>query len=330
MGIDQKLLYGLLVMVGIVLIAIVVFQLSPRQPTTDGESSQRFQRGGLSTNTSIASISLNDVLSGTPKKDDIPAITQPKFVDILSASEFVDDDMMGIVVTQGSTTRFYSYNILVWHEIVNDEIEDKPVLVTFCPLCGSAIVFDPAVDGDVFSFGVSGKLYESNLLMYDTKTESLWSQSIGEAVVGDMTGKKLSLIASQVITFEQFKQTYKDGEVLSTDTGHRRDYSFYPYGGYNESEAVYFPISVKDNRLPAKTIMYVVNAGEKSIAFKINELVEGEEVVVNAGGQDIVAVLSDGEIEVRVRGEESIIPGYHEMWFSWATRHQEDGIVWPN
>jgi hypothetical protein len=292
----------------------------------NNEAQQTFLRDGLKTNTAIASIPLEKILSGGPGKDGIPALTNPAFVTVEEAKKFLKDDMEGIKVTVGNITRFYPYNILVWHEVVNDVIEGKHLAVTFCPLCGSAIVFDAEVNGTAENFGVSGKLYESNLLVYDKTTESLWSQIRGEAVMGEKTGTKLALYPSQVISFKDLKVKYGDAEVLSDNTGYSRDYTFYPYGDYNESPDTYFPVSVKDNRFPAKEIMYAVNFGEKSIAFKFKDLSETP-ATLTIGSEQIIAIKKDNEVEAKDE-DGKIIPGYYAMWFSWAAHHQEDGTVW--
>lgn len=326
--------------IGLILIVlIVVFTRQSDNQTSKQENNSvtvqsseetkvpAFQFDGLKTNTAITSIPLDLVLDGGPGKDGIPAISNPKFTNTTEAKKWLKDDADGILVTVGKTTRFYPYNILVWHEIVNDAIEKTPVVVTFCPLCGSAIVFDATIDGKQEEFGVSGKLYESNLLMYDKTTESLWSQIIGEAVVGDRTGEKLSLYPSQVMSFKQAKEKYPNMEVLSKETGYSRSYGASPYGDYDTNDKIYFPISINDTRLPAKEIMYIVNVGSNSIAFKRSALFELKEAVVLVNGKKITAQIIDGEIEVKNNAGE-IIPGYHAMWFSWAIHHQKDGIVW--
>lgn len=292
---------------------------SPEKET--GGMEQKYLSGGLKTNTAKTSISLEKILSGGPGKDGIPALTNPAFVSVPAAEKFLKDDMEGIKVTVGQITRFYPYNILVWHEIVNDVVLGKPLVVTFCPLCGSAIVFDTPE-----TFGVSGKLYESNLLMYDKTTESLWSQIKGEAVVGERTGAKLAIYPSQVIFFKDLKARYKDAQVLSVETGYSRDYTFYPYGDYNESSDTIFPVSVKDNRFPAKEIMYAINVGTQSAAFKFKDLSETP-AMLTVGTQKIIVIKKDGEVEAKDESGK-IIPGYYAMWFSWAAHHQEDGVVW--
>lgn len=290
-------------------------------------SKKLFSGGKLTTDTSIHSIPINKVLSGGPGKDGIPALILPTFVSVENAQGWLPDDANGIMVTINKTTRFYPFNIIVWHEIVNDTIEGTPVTVTFCPLCGSAIVFDARIDNKQEYFGVSGSLYESNLLMYDISTQSLWSQIIGEAVVGTKTGTKLKIIPSQVLSFNEIKNHYPEAEIMSRDTGFNRDYNNGPYGNYDNNDDLYFPISIKDTRLPAKEIMYIVNYDNKSIAFQRNALSDSETAEVIIANDILKAQIIDGEIRVTNKAND-VIPGYIAMWFSWATHHQEDGIVW--
>jgi len=293
----------------------------------DSTALYEFKGKGLKTNTAKSSISFDKILDGGPGKDGIPSITEPKFINITEAKTWLKDDSDGIVVAVGKTTRFYPFNVIVWHEIVNDIVEGKSLVITFCPLCGSAIVFDAEINGKTEQFGVSGKLYESNLLMYDKTTESLWSQIIGEAVVGDRTGEKLSVYPSQVMSLKQASDKYSDLKILSKETGFNRNYDISPYGDYNTNDEIYFPISINDTRLPAKTIMYIVNVDNHSVAFERNELSESEVATASVGNKKISAKITDGEIEVKDEAGK-IIPGYTAMWFSWAIHHQEDGIVW--
>ncbi|NIM58240.1 MAG: DUF3179 domain-containing protein [Candidatus Aminicenantes bacterium] len=278
---------------------------------------------GFKTNLNKRSIDLDLILDGGPGKDGIPAINNPRFVSISETK--IKDDVLGVLVDIKGKKRYYPYNILVWHEIVNDSLNGMDIVVTFCPLCGSAIVFNANLNGEKLLFGVSGKLYESNMLMYDKRTESLWSQSRAEAVVGDYTGKKLELVPMQLMRFSELKTKYPETQILSEKTGYFRDYSLYPYGDYDSNEQLYFPVSVQDTRFQAKEIMYVFNLYDKSVAFpadklgetRVEKIIEGKTVAVERQG---------GEINVYVDGK--LLPGYYEMWFSWATHHQKNGIVW--
>ncbi|MFC2163708.1 DUF3179 domain-containing protein [Acidobacteriota bacterium] len=278
---------------------------------------------GFKTNLRKHSINLNLVRDGGPGKDEIPPIHNPQFVSIDVAMTKIRE--MGVFVDIKGERRFYPYNILVWHEIVNDSIQGEYLAVTFCPLCGSAIVFDRKVGGQILRFGVSGKLYESNLLMYDDQTESLWSQSMGEAVVGDYTGSKLQLVRMQWLSFDEVKSKYPDTVVLSENTGYLRDYTRQPYLGYEKSEDLYFSVRIQDKRFFAKEMMYVFKVEGQSVAFPVRHLSEAKETKT-IKGKSVTAERVGGEINVIVEGK--LVPGYYEMWFSWATQHQKEGFVW--
>lgn len=280
---------------------------------------------GFKTNTNKKSVGLEKLLSGGPGKDGIPAINEPKFTTISQTS--VKDDVTGILIDMNGGRRFYPYTIMVWHEIVNDSIGNNHFAITFCPLCGSAIVFDRNVNGKTLRFGVSGLLYESNLVMYDNETESLWSQTRGEAIVGDYTGTKLKILPFQAITLSELKRKYPDSKVLSQDTGYSRDYSYNPYGNYDANQEIYFPVSTSDERFPAKEIMFIIPYKDKSIAFEQLKLKDGQTSEFKINGDTLTAKRSGGELDViDSKGEK--LPGYYEMWFSWAIHHQQNGAIW--
>ena len=312
-----------------ILVIVISIMLAPKQkpaPIIEDEevagAELEFEQFGLQTDTNNALVPLNQIFSGGPGKDGIPALNHPTFVSIENAD--VDDETLGILVNINGVERYYPYNILVWHEIVNDSIGDTHFAVTFCPLCGSAIVFDRTLDDEILTFGVSGLLYESNLLMYDTETESLWSQAKNEAVVGTYAGTKLTVLSMRLLTFAALQEKHPDAAVLSTDTGYDRHYGVDPYTGYGLSENLYFPVSVSDKRFPAKEIFYVVPYGKHSVAFPEKSLSDSstftleDKALTATRNRDGITVTSDGET----------LPGYYEMWFSWATHHQEDGVVW--
>lgn len=214
------------------------------------------------TNTSKKSIALSELRSGGPPKDGIPSIDNPKFISKDNASWLTSQEPV-IAVVKNGVAKAYPLQILIWHEIVNDQINGEPILVTFCPLCYSALTFIRVIEGETHSFGVSGFLRHSDLVMFDRKTESLWQQFNGKAIVGDYTGKQLEQIPSQIISFEQFKQSYPGGQVLSKDTGYRRDYGRNPYTGYDNINNTPFMLGKEaDNRLPPM---------EKVVGVKLDE-----------------------------------------------------------
>lgn len=224
-------------------------------------------------------ISPSMILSGGPPKGGIgvdigiAAIANPKFVSVAEADRFLDDDDVVFGVVIDGEARAYTKEVLVFHEIANDMFGDQPVLVTYCPLCGTAIAFDPTIDGEVVRFGTSGKLYNSNLVMYDEKTESYWTQVGGLAVVGELTGTKLNQIPIDTLLYSDWKRLHPDTKVLSRDTGFVRPYGVDPYGGYyTDDSAVGFGVTFTDTRLPAKQIIAGVVIGDKSKAYSVPDV----------------------------------------------------------
>ena len=183
-----------------------------------------------------------NIFSGGVPRDGIPSIDSPKFADRSTWNEFgYREKGLVIGIEVDGTRRAYPIQILSWHEIVNDTINGKPILITYCPLCGTAIALERAVDGRATEFGVSGLLYNSDLLMYDRTNNSLWSQINGAAVVGDQVGKRLNYYPAEIMAWEDWRKTYPDSEVLTTDTGVGRDYSRDPYDDYYFDQRLLFP-----------------------------------------------------------------------------------------
>lgn len=272
------------------------------------------------------SVPLNEILGGGPPKDGIPSIDLPKFIFVDEASKQLSDAEPGIALEIGGATRFYPFQILVWHEIVNDTINGKRVLVTYCPLCLSGIVFDPVVRDEQAEFGTSGKLWNSNLVMYDRKTDSLWSQILGEAIVGEMTGARLKVLPSDQIRFGDWKKLHPAGEVLSRDTGTTRFYGQDPYGDYYTTPGTYFPVGKKDDRLADKDFVLGIVVNNKAKAYwpeaikKIGEITdqfEGKTIIVRYEN-DIDAVRL---FEKKQDGALERVNPFGAFWFSWVAAH---------
>ncbi len=177
-------------------------------------------------------VDLADILSGGPPKDGIPAIDDPRTVPVAGHDGLAGVEPV-ISVAVGGEARAYPLRILVWHEIVNDDINGIPLAVTYCPLCNTGIVFQRNVDGTVLDFGVTGKLRHSDLVMYDRQTESWWQQFTGRAIVGAMTGTRLEAWPSRLESFDRFRQRHPDGTILVPGDVFRRPYGFTPYVGYD-------------------------------------------------------------------------------------------------
>lgn len=181
------------------------------------------------TDWSINNIDYDDILSGGPPRDGIPSIDNPSFESYESANEWLANREPIISLVINGDARAYPLGILTRHEIVNDTVGSIPIIVTYCPLCNSAIVFDRRVGNDIFEFGVSGLLRHSDMIMYDRTTESLWQQFTGDGIVGELTGTQLTFLPSQIISYADFKTNYPHGQVLSPVNGTGVN----PYIGYD-------------------------------------------------------------------------------------------------
>jgi len=196
------------------------------------------------------------IRGGGPPKDGIPSIDNPEFVTVADADRWIADNELVLAMIYKGVKRVYPLQILVWHEIVNDNIAGDPILITYCPLCGSGIAYDRRIDGEEVKFGTSGKLYNSNLVMYDRKTDTYWSQIDGLAIIGELTGKELKEVSIDTVVWRDWKVAHTDSEVLSQKTGFFRQYGTDPYGNYYEDSYLIFPVENEDNRIHAKTVIF--------------------------------------------------------------------------
>jgi len=269
---------------------------------------------------------LEGAISGGPSKDGIPAIDAPTFVPLKDYKR--PDDVQAIVLVGSDIIKVYPYNILTWHEIVNDEIDGKPIAVTFCPLCGSAIVFNRTLpDGTVSTFGVSGSLLESNMIMYDRKTENLWQQSTGETLAGSFYPAELTRESFQLLSLGEVRETYPNAQVLSENTGHSRDYARNPYAGYESDDRFVFDPSNLDTSFPPKTIMAVFRDGDTTFASPWLTLREAGSLAREHNGITYTLTVTDGGELSITDSSSNAHPFYFEMWFSVAVQHGTDLVV---
>ena len=248
-----------------------------------------------STNWNRHIIEYDELLSGGPPRDGIPSIDEPKFIGSDEAAGWLADNEPVIILEIDGDARAYPLQILTWHEIINDTVADVPVIVTFCPLCNSAITFDRRVDGQVYEFGTSGLLRNSDLVMYDRTTESLWQQLTGEAIVGDQVGRQLDFLPSSLVSFADFRQAFPEGMVLSRDTGNRRDYGRNPYAGYDTiGNSPFLFDGEDDDRLPAMERVVTVALADADVAYPLSLLSEVGVINDTQTGQDLVVFHADG------------------------------------
>lgn len=183
-----------------------------------------------------SSVNFSEILSGGPPKDGIPSIDDPKFAgygDARILKMAPTEPVIGIVIE--GQARAYPISILTWHEIVNDTLAGVPITVTFCPLCNSSIVFDRRLDGKLLDFGTTGKLRNSDMVMYDRQTETWWQQFLGQGIVGELNGKRLKMLPSRLESFENFKKRAPNGQVLVPTNPGMRNYGQNPYAGYDSA-----------------------------------------------------------------------------------------------
>lgn len=231
-----------------------------------------FSTTGWTTDFTKRSIAWDEVLSGGPPKDGIPAIDQPTFESVEAAGERLAGQSPVLFFAHGAVTRAYPLDILIWHEIVNDVVDGLPVAVTFCPLCNASIVFDRQVGDRTLDFGTTGKLRKSDLIMYDRQTESWWQQALGEAIVGEFTGTRLTFLASQVMSFGDFAAEFPTGEVLAIPAEFNRSYGQNPYTGYDSTAQPFLYDGELDGRLPATERVVGITLGDVAKAYPFTTL----------------------------------------------------------
>lgn len=272
------------------------------------------------------SVPLEEIIGGGPAKDGIPSIDKPKFWTVAEANKIYKEEEPGLAFSLNGINRFYPYQILVWHEIVNDTFAGQRVLITYCPLCFSGIVFDPVVGGERVAFGTSGKLWQSNLVMYDRKTQSYWSQILGEAIKGEMTGVKLAVLPSDITRFGLWKAQYPNGQVLSRDTGAARVYGSDPYGDYYTTPGTYFPVKHRDDRLADKEFILGLVADGQAKAYWPPAIKAKGEITDMFAGKTIVARY-EPELDVtrlykkNTDGTLKRLTPLVSFWFSWAAAY---------
>lgn len=275
-----------------------------------------------------AAIPAAEILSGGPPRDGIPAIDEPVFTAAAAADFMHDDDgVLGVVVD--GVARAYPIKILNWHEIVNDDINGMPFVVTFCPLCGSGVVFDAQIDGRRLQFGVSGLLYNSDVLLYDRQTDSLWSQLLRRAVSGEYVDTALRTLPVQHTTWRHWRQQHAATQILTTETGERRDYDSSPYDGYAESAALFFPVKpLAPQQFHPKEWVLGVQSGGDTKVYPFSELQKNgaAQVQDTVGGHNIIIHWHEQEWAAHAEWQTGDGNATRAFWFAWFAFHPETRI----
>ena len=269
-------------------------------PPAVGDWEQELRAAGLypgewQTDFSKRSVPYAEIFSGGVPRDGIPPLDNPNFITVADADRWLEAQEPVIAFELNGAAKAYPLQILTWHEIVNDTVGGVPVVATFCPLCNSAIVFERTLDGVVYDFGVSGKLRNSDLIMWDRQTESWWQQLTGAAIVGELTGQQLRLLPASIVAWQDFKAAYPDAAVLSRDTGYRRNYGSNPYVGYDRvDQPPFLFFGRQDDRLLPMERVAALTVGDAAAAFPFALLAKEGVVHYRVGGQDLAVFFQPG------------------------------------
>ncbi len=274
-----------------------------------------------------ALIPVDEILKGGPPRDGIPSLDDPDFV---AADDAVylrgRDRVLGISIN--GIARAYPIRILNYHEIVNDVIGGTSVVVTYCPLCGSGTAFEAAINGRNHEFGVSGLLYNSDVLMYDRETKSLWSQLMVQAVTGSMKGTRLQQLPLSHTSWQEWVERHPETEVLSNKTGYSRNYRLDPYPNYGQDGRLYFPVAHSSDRYPRKELVMGLEIDGRFKAYPFTELKKGARRFDEEFADAEFGVEFDAENQTAriVKCDGSEIPTTMVFWFAWYAFHPETEV----
>ena len=325
----KKSLHTRYIIVAVVLVLVIagifIFNNQGRGEITVSESTD-FDKGEIkiAPDGTKYIVDPSKVISGGPPKDGIPSIDNPKFVSVEEADQWIQDNELVLAIIYKDVKRVYPLQIMVWHEIVNDFIAGDPILITYCPLCGSGIAYERTLDGETVEFGTSGKLFNSNLVMYDRKTDTYWQQIDGKAIVGELTGMELKEISIDTVVWRDWKQNHADSEVLSQDTGFTRDYGRDPYGSYQEDSFLFFPVENQDDRVHPKTVIFGVEINDKFKAYREDDLKETGIIEDEFSGVRIKLERDDvGIVKITNLDTGEEIVKERDFWFAWYAFHPD-------
>ena len=286
------------------LLVVLAAAASPLRAASDEALIRYWQQEWPRTDFARHTVPLQEIQSGGPPKDGIPAIDRPRFESVAAAARWLDAREPVIALTLGGEAKAYPLSILIWHEIVNDRLAETPVAVTFCPLCNASIVFERRVAGAEVDFGTTGKLRYSDLVMYDRQSETWWQQFTGTGIIGRHAGVALRKLESQIVAFEDFRAAWPEARVLSRSTGFERPYGRNPYAGYDDiNQSPFLLTTAPDGRLPPMERVLSVSAGGVHRVYPFSAL-EGTPVINDTvGGEPVVVLSRQGTLSVLDQSE---------------------------
>jgi hypothetical protein len=284
----------------------------------------------------IHDVPIEEILNGGPPKDGIPALNTPRFISVSDGDKFLKKHDRVLAIEYNGVAKAYPIRILNWHEVVNDEFNGRAVVVTWCPLCLSGIVYDPESGGKRLTFGVSGKIYKSNLLMYDHETGSLWSQMSQRAITGPMTGTVLAMLPAEHSTWDHWRAQHPSTLVLSLDTGFKRDYGLNPYREYVEEGRPTFRNSAdskssKETLRPMEPVLGLEIEGiQKAYPFSVLKKKAGE-FEDRVGDRTLVIHFDKASNTAYATAQSGeVLPSTTVYWFAWQDFHPQTRVLENN
>lgn len=277
---------------------------------------------------SDALVPRNLIEPGGPPRDGIPAIDSPRFVPAAEVDFLRPEDRV-LGLTAFGETRAYPVSILVWHEVVNDWIHDLPLVVTYCPLCGTGLAFLAEDVTGPLTFGVSGLLYNSDLVLFDRETESLWSQLLGQAIAGPLRGTRLAVLPLTHTTWEAWREAHPGSLVLSTDTGFERDYGGNPYADYARGSGLLASVGARSQRYHPKERVLGVTLGGIHKAYPFVELARAGAALIpdRLAGSEILVRFDPGDQSARAFRSDGVqLPAVTAYWFAWYAFHPDTAV----
>ena len=328
-------IFGILIIVVITVFITFNYNLDKKMDRPISYESDNTEIKTLSDGTKYL-IDPDEIKSGGPPKGGIgvdrgiPALAEEniKFVSVNEADEWIEDNELVLALTYKDVERVYPLQILVWHEIANDNVAGNPILITYCPLCGSGIAYERKIEvnGEKVEarFGTSGKLYNSNLVMYDEETDTYWQQIDGRAIVGVLTGQELEEISIDTVVWRDWKTFHPNSEVLSQDTGFSRQYGKDPYGNYYEDSFLIFDVENREDRIHPKTVVFGIEVDGNYKAYKEEDLITKKTIDDEVNGTNVrIKREDDGIVKITNLDTGEEIVKERDFWFAWYAFHPE-------
>ena len=299
--------------------AFAVYKLSPALHA--GDRLNGFDISG-------ALVPKSQIAHGGPPRDGIPALSRPAMLPASKVDYLKPADRV-LALNLDGDARAYPIRILNWHEVVNDTVGGRGVVISYCPLCGTGMVFDAQPGDRHLDFGVSGLLYNSDMLLYDRQTSSLWSQIRAQAISGPMKGSALSLIAADYTSWQDWKRQHPEGLVLDLNTGHSRDYSRDPYAGYENVATLYFDVQNRDQRFHEKEPVVGLTIEGKAKVWPLSELAKVDKWPLqdSLGGADLRINYRVHDKSVTIVDAKGVqLPAIPAYWFAWIAFYPDTQV----